>query len=219
MASRARQAQPAAGDDHPLRKLRRRRGLTQVELAGLAGLSCSYISMIERGHRALNRRDHINAVAAALRVSPSELAPSTISGLYEWAPASSGSAPAFTAGADEITVTRHAHLAREFIAHVARGDTYAAGRWLRRTARDPSVNPWLLLDQLTAPGIILSGPHTRPLGGSGARLISADSAGQGRAAGRCDMRLSHGEMTAPAGLSSLPGQGSRELSPSRTRNP
>ena len=28
---------------------------------------------------------------------------------------------------------------------------YAAGAWLRRMARDPSVNPWLLLDQLTAP--------------------------------------------------------------------
>jgi len=184
MASRARQAQPipAAGDDHPLRRLRRRRGLTQVELAGLAGLSYSYISMIERGHRALNRRDHINAVAAVLRVSPAELAPSTIPGLDEWAPASSGSAPAFPAGSDEITVTRHAHLAREFIAHVARGDTYAAGRWLRRTARDPSVNPWLLLDQLTAPGISPARPaYARPLGGSRTRLISTGSSGRGRA--------------------------------------
>ena len=39
----------AAGADHPLRQVRLRRGLTQVELAGLAGLSYSYISMIECG--------------------------------------------------------------------------------------------------------------------------------------------------------------------------
>ncbi len=34
---------------------------------------------------------------------------------------------------------------------------YAAGAWLRRMARDPGVNPWLLLDQLTAPETCLSG--------------------------------------------------------------
>jgi hypothetical protein len=31
---------------------------------------------------------------------------------------------------------------------VIRGDRCAAGAWLRRAARDPSVHPWLLLDQL-----------------------------------------------------------------------
>jgi hypothetical protein len=41
---------------------------------------------------------------------------------------------------------------------VSQGDRYAAGKWLRRLARDPEVNPWLLLDQLTAPGISLPGP-------------------------------------------------------------
>ena len=38
---------PVAAAGHPLRRVRLRRGLTQVELAGLAGLSFSYISMIE----------------------------------------------------------------------------------------------------------------------------------------------------------------------------
>ena len=33
--------------------------------------------------------------------------------------------------------------------YVTRGDTCAAGAWLRRAARDPSVDPWLLLDRLT----------------------------------------------------------------------
>jgi hypothetical protein len=31
--------------------------------------------------------------------------------------------------------------------------TYAAGLWLRRLAYGTGVNPWLLLDQLTAPGV------------------------------------------------------------------
>jgi hypothetical protein len=56
---------------------------------------------------------------------------------------------------------------------------YAAGAWLRRLARDPSVNPWLLLDQFTAQAAAWPGPRSRPLGGSGTRLTSADSAGRG----------------------------------------
>jgi hypothetical protein len=34
-------------------------------------------------------------------------------------------------------------------------------------ARDPSVSPWLLLDQLTSPDTCLSGLCSRPLGGAG----------------------------------------------------
>lgn len=56
-----------------LRTLRRWRGLTQVELAGLAGLSPSFLSMVEHGQRLLDRRSHIAAVASALRVSESDL--------------------------------------------------------------------------------------------------------------------------------------------------
>jgi hypothetical protein len=61
--------------------------------------------------------------------------------------------------------------------YVSRGDPYPAGAWLRRLARDPNVNSWLLLDQLTP----LSSKNSRPLGGSGARLVSAGSTGRGRA--------------------------------------
>ena len=78
---------PVTGAEHPLRRVRLRRGLTQVELAGLAGLASSYISMIECGRRKLTRRDHVNALAAALRVPPAEIAPSMIAGSDEWAPA------------------------------------------------------------------------------------------------------------------------------------
>jgi hypothetical protein len=72
-------------------------------------------------------------------------------------------------------------LVETFISRVSRGDRYAAGAWLRPVARDPGVNPWLLLDQLTTPDMSLPGPHPRPPGGSAARLVSADSTGRGRA--------------------------------------
>jgi len=56
-----------------LRILRRWRGMTQAQLAGLASLSPSFVSMIENGQRPLDRRSHIAAVATALRVSETDL--------------------------------------------------------------------------------------------------------------------------------------------------
>jgi transcriptional regulator with XRE-family HTH domain/anti-sigma regulatory factor (Ser/Thr protein kinase) len=166
MASRAGQTQPApaAGGDHPLRQVRRRRGLTTTALADLSGLSQSFISMVETGQRPLRRRDHVNALAAALRIPPAQIAPSMSPGLDEWAPAPPAPASAFPPLSDDITLARHRALAAQFISCVGHGDTYAAGAWLRRLARDSGVNPWLLLDQLTALGIILPGPRSRPLG-------------------------------------------------------
>lgn len=56
-----------------LRVLRRWRGKTITQLAGETGLSISFLSMAERGLRALDRRSHISTLAAALRVSESDL--------------------------------------------------------------------------------------------------------------------------------------------------
>ena len=56
-----------------LRTLRRWRGKSQVELAGLAGLSPSFLSMVETGQRPLDRRSHIAALANALKVSETDL--------------------------------------------------------------------------------------------------------------------------------------------------
>jgi transcriptional regulator with XRE-family HTH domain len=56
-----------------LRILRRWRGMTQAEVAGLASLSPSFVSMIENGQRPLDRRSHIAAIASALRVSETDL--------------------------------------------------------------------------------------------------------------------------------------------------
>ncbi len=44
-------------------------------------------------------------------------------------------------------MAKHRDLAGRFISYVISSD--AARAWLRRMARDPNVNPWLLLDQLT----------------------------------------------------------------------
>ena len=78
-------------------------------------------------------------------------------------------------------MARHRELAGRFIGHVISGDTCAAGAWLRRMARDPGVNPWLLLDQLTTTPHAVPGLSVRPSGGNWARVISADSTGRGRA--------------------------------------
>jgi transcriptional regulator with XRE-family HTH domain len=56
-----------------LRALRRWRGMTIEELAGLAGVVPSAVSMWERGVRPLDRRSYISALATALRVSETEL--------------------------------------------------------------------------------------------------------------------------------------------------
>jgi transcriptional regulator with XRE-family HTH domain len=169
------------GADHPLRRARRRRGLTTTALADLAGLSQAFISMVETGQRPLRRRDHVNALAAVLRVPPAEIAPCIGPGIDEWAPAPPASASAFPPRGDEITVARHRELAGRFIGHVISGDSYAAGAWLRRLARDPDVNPWLLLDQLTTTQHAVPGLSVCPSGGNRARVISADSTGRGRA--------------------------------------
>ncbi|AQZ63022.1 hypothetical protein BKM31_17530 [[Actinomadura] parvosata subsp. kistnae] len=56
-----------------LRILRKWRGMTLEQLGGQADLSVSFLSMAERGLRALDRRSHIAALAAALRVSETDL--------------------------------------------------------------------------------------------------------------------------------------------------
>ncbi|GAA1810033.1 helix-turn-helix transcriptional regulator [Planosporangium flavigriseum] len=52
---------------------RRRGGMTQAALAGLAGVSQSYISQVESGLKGVERRSTLVAVAAALQVSVADL--------------------------------------------------------------------------------------------------------------------------------------------------
>lgn len=131
-----------------LRTIRLRRGMSQVALADLACISPAFVSMIETGQRPLRRGSDILARADALRVSPRYLADG-----WEDNPAPGQShrrtAP-FPARCDPVTLDRHQQLARHYIALLANGDARAAGNWLRRLAREPEVNPWLLIDQFAA---------------------------------------------------------------------
>ncbi len=56
-----------------LRQIRNARDKSQRVVAGLAGISKSHLSRIERGERALDRRSEIVALANALQIAPSEL--------------------------------------------------------------------------------------------------------------------------------------------------
>lgn len=57
---------------------RRRRGLSQVKLAGLVGRSESWLSQVERGVRSIDRISVLNQVASALNVPVTELAPGAL---------------------------------------------------------------------------------------------------------------------------------------------
>jgi transcriptional regulator with XRE-family HTH domain len=56
-----------------LRQIRKARGKSLAVVAGLAGISVSYLSRLETGDRALDSRSLIVALANALDVAPSEL--------------------------------------------------------------------------------------------------------------------------------------------------
>jgi transcriptional regulator with XRE-family HTH domain len=56
-----------------LRQIRKSRRKSLVVIAGLAGISKSKLSCIERGEIALDSRSEIVALANALRIAPSEL--------------------------------------------------------------------------------------------------------------------------------------------------
>ncbi len=58
-----------------LKAVRQRRGMTLRVVAGLAGVSAPYLSMVETGKRSLDRYSLIRDLAEALRVPASDLAP------------------------------------------------------------------------------------------------------------------------------------------------
>jgi transcriptional regulator with XRE-family HTH domain len=120
--------------------------MSQVALAGLAGVSPALVSMVETGQRPLRSADHILALADALKVAPLYLADGREANSAPGPPASR--MVPFPARCAPLTLARHQQLARQY-AQLARTDARATGAWLRRLAREPTVNPWLLIDQLT----------------------------------------------------------------------
>jgi transcriptional regulator with XRE-family HTH domain len=131
-----------------LRKLRLRRGMSLAVLAGLSGVTPGFLSMVENGQRHLRRSSHIRTLASVLGVSPFYLEDGIADGSGSQLPAPTPLP--FPAPPDAATLGRHDRLAGEFAGFLARGDGRAAGDWLRRLAREPTVNPWLLIDQLAA---------------------------------------------------------------------
>jgi len=63
---------------HTLRQIRRARGKSLTVVAGLAGISPSYLSRLESGERALDRRSLILALANALEVAPGDITATAI---------------------------------------------------------------------------------------------------------------------------------------------
>lgn len=57
---------------HPLKAIRQQRGLSQEQLAALAGVNASTVCRIERGHE--TKLSTLRAVARALRVPVAEIA-------------------------------------------------------------------------------------------------------------------------------------------------
>ncbi len=60
-------------DLRKVRRLRRKRGMTQAELHRLTGLTIGTISEIENGHRIEVKGSTIEKLAKALKVKPAEL--------------------------------------------------------------------------------------------------------------------------------------------------
>jgi transcriptional regulator with XRE-family HTH domain len=129
-----------------LRMLRLRRGMSQVVLAELACVSSSFVSMVETGQRKLTRVGDVVALADALRVSPLYLADGRLDA------SAAGQRPTriapFPVRCDPITLTRH-YEPCQFL-RLVRQDGRITGDWLRRLAREPGADPWLLLDQLAS---------------------------------------------------------------------
>ncbi|WP_232376305.1 helix-turn-helix domain-containing protein [Amycolatopsis aidingensis] len=67
-----------SGIGRTLRQIRNARGKSLAVVAGLAGISPSYLSRLESGERALDRRSLIVALANALDVAPSEITGTTV---------------------------------------------------------------------------------------------------------------------------------------------
>jgi transcriptional regulator with XRE-family HTH domain len=139
----------AKAPDSSLRRIRKRRGMTLEVLADLAGVSKGFVSKIENGGQ-IRRIDHLIAFASVLQVDPAELIVDEAAAMGLHIPLENRQAGAFAPIRDNVTVSRHLNLARELRGHIARGDARAAGMWLRRTARNPGVDPWLLIDRFVA---------------------------------------------------------------------
>jgi transcriptional regulator with XRE-family HTH domain len=80
-----------------IRERRRYLGMSLDVLAGLTGISKSFLSMVENGHRVLSRRSHLVAIAGALRCSTDQLEGRGLAPLDDTQKATLASVPALRA--------------------------------------------------------------------------------------------------------------------------
>ena len=88
-----------------LRSARRQRGMSLRNLAGMAGVSVGYLSMVENGHRLLDRSSLITAFAEALQIAPSELTGQPFAPVDPHASAAHEAIPALRLSLMGITMT------------------------------------------------------------------------------------------------------------------
>lgn len=85
------------------RAIRRRRGMSLDTVAGLSGISESYLSRLERGERAFDRRGLIEDLADALGCSPRDLTGGPDIGVDSRAVAAASAIPALTVALHDST--------------------------------------------------------------------------------------------------------------------
>ncbi len=137
-----------------VRRARRYQGLTLEQLAGRVGRSKGWLSMIENGRLTLEKLGDVAAIAAALEIPADTL----LNSPFSLGPDIEHGPVPFPAAPDTATVARYNQFARNYLVMAASGDLQAAATWLRRVARDPDINPWLLTEQI---GVIVAESHTR----------------------------------------------------------
>jgi transcriptional regulator with XRE-family HTH domain len=134
----------------------RRSGMTQAVLAGLAGVSQSYISQIESGRKTVDRRSTLVAIAAALQVTVADLLGQGAEPGYPARDSAAESVPAIWSALIEIEDGERRSPTRtgdELAADIARSDQF------RTRSNYPAMAhllPGLLLDSAAVGGTVLA---------------------------------------------------------------
>jgi transcriptional regulator with XRE-family HTH domain len=129
-----------------LRRIRRSRGMSLDVLAGRSGLSKSFLSRVERGERALEKRSHLSAVAVALDCSIADLLGEPIEPVGPTRQAAVAGVPALRRALHAFSI---GHVETSSAAPIETLRSRAHDLWLSRLASRP-VETWRILPGLVA---------------------------------------------------------------------